>query len=40
MEINTIEQKKNPTWLPPKPFLELGVKTRLAYERFRARTEI
>jgi glycine/D-amino acid oxidase-like deaminating enzyme len=39
-EINTIEQKKNPTWLPPKPFLELGVKTRLAYERFRARTEI
>ena len=40
VEINTIEQKKNPTWLPPKPFLELGVKTRLAYERFRARTEI
>jgi hypothetical protein len=24
----------------PKPFLELGVKTRLTYERFRARTEI
>jgi glycine/D-amino acid oxidase-like deaminating enzyme len=40
VEINTIEKKKNPTWLPPKPFLELGVKTRLAYERFRARTEI
>ena len=39
-EINVIEQKKDPTRLPPKPFLELGVKTRLTYERFRARTEI
>jgi glycine/D-amino acid oxidase-like deaminating enzyme len=39
-EINVIEQKKDPTRLPPKPFLEFVVKTRLIYERFRARTEI
>jgi glycine/D-amino acid oxidase-like deaminating enzyme len=39
-EINVIEQKKDPTRLPPEPFLELGVKTLLIYERFRARTEI
>jgi hypothetical protein len=26
--------------LPPQPFLNLGVKTRLIYERLRARSEI
>ena len=39
-EIETIEARNKPTWLPPEPFLSLGVKTRLIYERFRARSEI
>ena len=39
-EIETIEAKNKPTWLPPEPFLSLGVKTRLIYERLRARSEI
>ena len=39
-EIETIEARKKPTWLPPQPFLNLGVKTRLFYERLRARSEI
>ena len=39
-EIETIEAKNKPTWLPPQPFLDLGVKARLMYERFRARSEI
>ena len=39
-EIEIIEARNNPTWLPPEPFLSLGVKTRLIYERIRARSEI
>ena len=39
-EIKTIELRKKPTWLPPYPFLNIGVKTRLVYERIRARSEI
>ena len=39
-EIKTIEARSKPTWLPPKPFLDLGVKARLMYERLRARSEI
>ena len=39
-EIETIETRNKPTWLPPQPFLNLGVKTRLIYERLRARSEI
>ena len=39
-EIKTIEARNKPTWLPPQPFLDLGVKTRLMYERIRARSEI
>ena len=39
-EIKTIESRNKPTWLPPQPFLDLGVKTRLIYERVRARSEI
>ena len=39
-EIKIIEARNKPTWLPPQPFLNLGVKTRLIYERFRARSEI
>ena len=39
-EIETIEARNKPTWLPPEPFLSLGVKTRLIYERIRAKSEI
>ena len=39
-EIQTIEERNKPTWLPPQPFLNLGVKTRLIYERFKAESEI
>ena len=39
-EIKTIEARNKPTWLPPRPFLDLGIKTRLIYERIRARSEI
>ena len=37
--ISTIEERKKPNWLPPQPFLNLGIYTRLAYERFKARSE-
>ena len=39
-EIEIIEERDKPTWLPPQPFLNLGVKTRLIYERIRAKSEI
>tara|TARA_B100000035_G_C20987842_1_gene548705 strand:+ start:707 stop:1438 length:732 start_codon:yes stop_codon:yes gene_type:complete len=39
-EIQVIEARKKPTWLPPQPFLNLGVKARLMYERLRAESEI
>ena len=39
-EIETIKARNKPTWLPPQPFLNLGVKARLMYERLRARSEI
>ena len=39
-EIETIEARNKPTWLPPQPFLDLGVKTRLIYERIKAKSEI
>tara|TARA_B110000495_G_scaffold39960_1_gene32262 strand:+ start:24 stop:1328 length:1305 start_codon:yes stop_codon:yes gene_type:complete len=39
-EINIIEKKNKPTWLPPQPFLNIGIKTRLVYERFKAKSEI
>ena len=39
-EIETIESRNKPTWLPPQPFLNLGVKAMLMYERLRARSEI
>ncbi len=39
-EIETIEARNKPTWLPPDPFLTLGVRARLIYESFRAKSEI
>ena len=39
-EIKIIEKRRKPTWLPPQPFLNLGIKTRLLYERYRAKSDI
>ena len=39
-EIETIEARNKPNWLPPDPILSLGVRARLIYERFRAKSEI
>ena len=39
-EIEFIEQIIKPTWLPPEPFLSLGVKTKLILERLKAKSEI
>ena len=39
-EIEIIESRNKPTWLPPQPFLNLGIKMRLIYERIRAKSEI
>ena len=35
-EIKIIENRNKPTLLPPGPFLNIGVKARLIYERLRA----
>jgi glycine/D-amino acid oxidase-like deaminating enzyme len=39
-EIETIEARNKPTLLPPQPILNLGIKIRLIYERFKAKSEI
>ena len=39
-EINIIENGSKPTWLPPQPFLNLGVRSRLMYERFRSKLDL
>tara|TARA_B100000963_G_scaffold257613_1_gene226056 strand:- start:837 stop:2141 length:1305 start_codon:yes stop_codon:yes gene_type:complete len=39
-EISIIEKRKKPNWLPPQPFLNLGIYTRLTYERIRARSDV
>ncbi len=39
-EIEIIEKRNKPTWLPPDPFLKLGVKTRLIYERLKAISDV
>ena len=39
-EIKIIEKRRKPTLLPPQPFLNLGIKTRLLYERYRAKSDI
>ena len=39
-EIDTIEKINKPSWLPPEPFLSIGIKSKLIYERLRARSEI
>ena len=39
-EIDLINLKPDPKWLPPEPFLSLGIKTRLIFERIKAKSEI
>ena len=39
-EIEIIESRNKPTWLPPQPFLNIGIKARLFYERLKARSEL
>ncbi|MDC1112394.1 FAD-dependent oxidoreductase [Candidatus Pelagibacter sp.] len=39
-EIDIIESREKPSWLPPQPFLNLGVNIRLIYERLRASDDI
>jgi len=38
-EISVIEERKKPNWLLPQPLLNIGIYTRLAYERIKARSE-
>jgi glycine/D-amino acid oxidase-like deaminating enzyme len=40
LEIDTISNRKKPTWLPPQPFLNIGLRARLFYERIKAINEI
>ena len=39
-EITTIKDRKKPNWLPYQPFLNIGIYSRLFYERIKASTEI
>ena len=39
-EIKIIESRNEPTLLPPQPFLNLGVFTRLMYERYRSKSDL
>ena len=39
-EIEIINKRVKPNWLPPSPILNLGVQTRLFIERLRAKSEI
>jgi glycine/D-amino acid oxidase-like deaminating enzyme len=39
-EINIIESINKPTWMPPQPLLNIGIKARLIYENFRAFSDI
>ena len=39
-ELLVNESRSKSTWLPSQPFLNLGVKVKLMYERFRAKSDI
>ena len=39
-EISIIEERAKPIWLPPQPFLNIGISARLFYERIKAYNEI
>ena len=38
-EIDIIESRNKATWLPPQPFLNIGITTKLMYERFKAKSD-
>ena len=38
-EIKLIEKSKSPNWLPPEPFLSLGIRLRLMKDRFHAASD-
>jgi len=40
IEMQIIESRIKPTFLPPQPFLDIGVRARLVYERLRARADV
>ena len=35
-----VQERKRPNWLPPQPFLNIGIHSKLFYERIRASSEI
>tara|TARA_B100000787_G_scaffold154071_1_gene128679 strand:+ start:373 stop:666 length:294 start_codon:yes stop_codon:yes gene_type:complete len=39
-KITNTEGRNKPTWLLPKPFLNLDIKIRLSYERLREKNDI
>ena len=39
-EIDVINSRNKPNWLPPQPFLNLGIRSRLFYEKLKAFSEI
>ena len=39
-QISIIQSRKKPMWLPPQPFLNMGIYLRLFYERIIANSEI
>ena len=39
-EIKTIELRDRPNWLPPNPFLGIGISARLIYERLKTNSDI
>ena len=39
-EISIIKERKKPNWLPPQPFCNMGIYSRLFYERIKASTEV
>ncbi len=39
-EIEVIERRNKPTWLPPQKILNIAIRSRLFYERFIAKSEI
>ena len=39
-EISIIQSKKQPNWLPPQPFLNIGIFSRLLFEKIIAKSEI
>ena len=39
-EMELIESQLKPSWLPPQPFLNLGIKAKLIFERYKAKSEI